>query len=420
MRIVWLSHFVPYPPRGGNVQRSHHLLRQAAAHHEVHLVALNQRAMLPTPDAVERACASLRGVVASLSVFPIPADRSRLAWYRLALRAFGDRRPYDVLWLRQPAMHTAIQALLGSRAGVDLVHVDTLGLWQYLPAGINAVTVLNHHNVESQLTARRAALESHSLRRLYLARDAAKLRRTEEDCAAAASLNLVVSSLDGERLREVAPNAAIAVVENGVDTEYFRPADHDGAPGHLLFVGSMGWYPNAAAATYLVRDIWPVLVRQDPQLRLTLVGPSPPPSLRKAAATDPRICVTGFVDDVRPYFAGAQIYLCPIQDGGGTRLKVLDALAMGRPVVATSLAVEGLGLEPGIHFLPAETPQQFAQQVARLRSTAQLRADLATAGRHVVESRFSWSVIGHHLRRAYAGALATATGHATSQAVTLR
>ena len=406
MRLLWLAHFVPFPPRGGNLQRSHNLLRWAASRHEVHLVALTQRAILPSDEDLADAKNALQPWLATMTVFDIPSDRSRARWWALAARAFFDPRPYEEVWLAQPAVHQAVTAVGRRVGGFDLVHADTLGMAQYFASAPGSATVVNHHNVESHITERRAQRDRNMFRRAYLARDAAKLRVSERRVCPLVSLNITVSALDAERLRVVAPGAVVEVVENGVDTEFFRPSGADPAPGTILFVASMTWYPNAEAARYLIREIWPRLRMSDPDARLKVVGPGPPAELVHLAQNDDRFSAPGLVDDVRPYFDEAEIYLCPIRDGGGTRLKILDALAMAKPMVATSVAVEGLGLEDGVHFLLAETPEAFVEQVGRLRREPTLRQRLGAAGREVVEARYAWSVVGLHLESAYSRALA--------------
>jgi glycosyltransferase involved in cell wall biosynthesis len=406
MRLLWLGHFLPYPPRGGNLQRSHHLLRVAAELHEVHLVSLTQRAILPSSESVREACDALRPLVASLSVHEIPADRSRARWYGLVVRALFDWRPYDELWFAQPTLHEAVAALVRSHGPFDLVHADTLSLWPNARRAAPAPVVVNHHNIESHIMRRRAEREPHPLRRLYFARDARKLARAEARVCPRAAMNLVVSDLDGQRLRQTAPGARVRVVDNGVDTAYFRPTAAPGRPGDLVFVGSMSWYPNADAARFLVDEIWPPVRASDPSVRLTVVGPNPPPDLLASASGDERLTITGFVEDVRPFLDDAGIYVCPIRDGGGTRLKVLDALSMAKPLVATALAVEGLGLEPEVDYLAAESPVDFVRQIGRLRRDPDLRARLGSGGRRLVQERYAWPAVGKKLAAAYDAALA--------------
>jgi glycosyltransferase involved in cell wall biosynthesis len=166
---------------------------------------------------------------------------------------------------------------------------------------------------------------------------------------------------------------------------------------------------------YFLSEIWPALTADDPSRHVTFVGRDPPPELQ-AAARDPRIAVTGRVDDVRPYLDAASIYVCPIRDGGGTRLKVLDALAMARPVVATALAMEGLDIVAERHYLRAETPVEFVAQVRRLERDAALRRRLGEAGRDLVVRRYAWGTVGRKLDAAYG----LAAGGARSAAATAR
>ncbi|HXQ29622.1 MAG TPA: glycosyltransferase family 4 protein, partial [Gemmatimonadales bacterium] len=174
------------------------------------------------------------------------------------------------------------------------------------------------------------------------------------------------------------------------------------------FVGTLNWYPNQEAIRYFLSDVWPQLLADDPERRLTVIGRDPPPFLL-AAARSGTVSAPGFVDDVRSYLADAAIYICPIRDGGGTRLKVLDALAMGKPVVGTGLAVEGLDLVEEEHYLRAESPDAYVRQIRRLEKDPALRERLGRTGRRLVEERYSWDVIATKLCEAYELARRTAS-----------
>jgi sugar transferase (PEP-CTERM/EpsH1 system associated) len=397
LRILWLSHLVPYPPAGGAPQRSYHLLRQAASRHEVHLLALNQSVLLPSPKHVEAAIHHLGGWCAGVSVHPIPWDRWRPGRVARAAQALFSTEPYAVRWLRSTEVRRRLRVWLRAQP-FDVIHVDTLGLAPYTNDTGGTPIVLTHHDVESHLAARLAERDTHRLRRCYRRLDAAKLARFERRVCRSVAMNLAVSVLDAERLAAVAGPVRTVVVENGVDVEYFRPAE--GRGDGLVFAGSLDTYPNRDAVAHFLKDIWPLLLAERPQRRVTLVGRSPAPEAL-AAARDPRVRVTGRVDDVRPYVAGAAIYVCPIRVGGGTRLKVLDALAMGKPVVATATAVEGLELRAGEHYLRAETPPEFVAAIGRLEEDAELGRRLAAAGRDLAVRRYSWDVIGRRLDEAY-------------------
>jgi glycosyltransferase involved in cell wall biosynthesis len=406
MKVLWIAHFVPFPPDGGARLRTYNLLRQAARKFDVDLVALNQRVNLPTSEAVANAVERLRSIVRRVSVFPLPRDTSRPRKLVTAAMSYASPAPYGTQWLSSGPLRDYLRETADTTRH-DLVHLDTVDLWQYRNPFRGRPIVLNHHNIESQVAARRAEAERNPLVKHLLSRDAGKIAALERKAVAAVSSNLVVSALDGERLLSVSPQARVRVVENGVDTEFFRsdPSARR-VPKSLVFVGGMNWHPNRDAVVWLVEDIWPALLRDDPGRALTLVGRFPPRPAREAAEADTRIRITGFVPDVRPHLDAASVYICPMRIGGGTRLKILDALAMARPLVATRVAVEGLDLEAERHYLPAETPEEFVRQVRRLDESLDLASRLAAAGRVLVEEKYEWERIGMRLESAYRDAVA--------------
>jgi len=417
LRVLWLSHFLPYPPTGGALQRTHHLLREAARRHEIHLVALNQRAILSTAGAVAEAVEHLSGLCSKVEVFPMKWDSS--SWRRMMVRAgsFFTPTPFETNWLASPRLRDRVTLLLHQR--FDLIHVDSIGLMPFVAARRETAVALTHHNVESQLVRRRAEMEQRPLHSLYLHREATKLEEWERRICPEVAVNITVSHLDRARLTSVAGDVRAVVVENGVDVDYFQPGV-SGVPerGGLIFAGSLGWFANHRAIAHFLEDIWPALRADDPNRTVTFAGRDPPPEL--LSLKDPRVIVTGAVPDMRPYLDAASIYVCPIREGGGTRLKILDALAMGKALVATGLAVEGLDLTAEEHYLRAERPSEYVEQVRRLESDPALRRRLGTAGRTVVVERYSWAVIGRKLDAAYQLAMAARTPTLRPEAVTLR
>lgn len=404
MKILWLSHFLPYPPKGGALQRSHNLLLQAARRHEVHLVSLNNAKILSSPGEIGEAVQFLKTVCATVQAFPIPSDAAQWRWAAMTAASYFRPTPYDVNWLRNREMQRHLETLSRSDR-FDLVHLDTVGLCPYGAAFPGTPLVLNHHNVESHMMRRRAENEAIGPQKLYFRREASKLRRYERNRCPECALNLVVSELDGARLKETVGDVRVSVVPNGVDMEYFQSRAASGrAREGLIFAGGMDWYPNREAVRFFLKEIWPMLLADGKGRRVTFLGKHPPRELIEAAK-DPSIRAPGFVDDVRPYLDEAAIYICPIRDGGGTRLKILDALAMEKPLVATGLAVEGLDLKDGVHYLKAETAGDFARTVRRLEDDVALRQTLGAAGQRFVRDRFSWNVIGRTLIGAYQDAI---------------
>lgn len=399
MKIGWISHFFPYPPAGGALQRSYHLLRETASRHEVDLVALRKDRDRPSPDAVESDYAPPSAFCRSVEVFPIPAEVAPLGRQRVLLSGFWDSDPYDDRWLASPELEAHLASAAPSAAW-DLMHLDTIGLAQYGECVPAVPRIMNHHNVESHMMARRAEQADGLFEGWYMRREAEKLARWEREWCGAYRENLVVSELDGRRLEDTVPGVSWRVVPNGVDTDYFRPGEpEDRGREGLIFVGRMSWYPNRDAVEWLLEDIWPALAADDPTRSLTLVGSSPPPDVERYPESEIR--ATGFVPDVRPYMNRAAIYVCPIRTGGGTRLKIVDAMAMGMPLVATGMSVEGLDLEEGRHYLRAESPREFVEAVAKLEEDDRLRGTLAAEARAEAVERFSWSRIGHTLEAVY-------------------
>jgi polysaccharide biosynthesis protein PslH len=400
MKILWLSHFLPYPPKGGALQRSHNLLRQVARRHEVHLVSLNQRKNLPTPDTVEEAIDFLKNLCKRVEVFPIPSDAPRWRWVMMTTASYLRLSPYDVNWLTNIDMERYLENVSKTEK-FDLVHVDTIGLYPYVSPFSGTPVVLNHHNVESHMMRRRYEKETNRLKKIYFHRESSKLERYEREVCGKCAVNLVVSDLDGIRLKENAGDVRVSVIPNGVDVEYFRSKEQNAIRrGGLIFAGAMDWYPNREAVRFFLKDIWPKLLEEKPGRRATFIGRKPPQELLEASKHS-AIHAPGFVDDVRPYLDEAGIYVCPIRDGGGTRLKILDALAMGKPLVATGLAVEGLDLVDEVHYLKAETAEEYVAQINRLEQDTGLSRSLALRGQQFVQERFSWDVIGEKLDRTY-------------------
>lgn len=405
MRIVWLSHFVPYPPTSGALERSYHLLRHVACRHEVHLLAFEQRRLSAGGSPLAERIAALRGFCRSVEVGTIPAEASPLhRTLTMGLSVLGPV-PGDQAWLRSRAMHRSAGSL-AARMQPTLLHVDTIGLIGYARHFRGVPVLLNHHNVESALVGRRADRETSAWRAALLRREARKRARAEQRVCPNVAMNIVVSPLDGERLNAIALGSHICVVENGVDTSYFTPGADPGAEGGLVFAGTLGWFANRDAARFLASEILPILNATPPVRGLTLVGRDPQ---RGDWGDASRVTATGYVDDVRPYIRRACIYVCPIREGGGTRLKVLAALAMGKPLVATSLAVEGLRLVDGEHYLRAELAPEFAARIRRLEDDPALRQRLGAAGRALVVREYDWSVVGRQMDAACAAAVGGGT-----------
>lgn len=399
MKVLFLSQIVPYPPHGGVLQRGYNLIREIGKYNEMHLLAFVHPDILGTPDLIENSRMVLERHCVSVQYFSLWPKRSTV--HKLA--AFGAGflypKPFSVLAHRSGSYAQAVRRLVGANA-VDLLHVDTVGLAPYRKLAPALPCVLTHHNIESQLMARRAQVETAPLHKLYVGLQAQRLRAYEAEQSPLFDTNIMMSPNDADELRGIAPSVATAIVPNGVDTEYFTPSTegHDKA---CIYTGGMNMYANKDAVLHFLREIWPAVRRDHPDATFYAIGQDPPRELREHAQRDTSVVVTGYVDDVRPYVRKAAVYVVPLRVGGGTRLKVLDALAQGKAIVSTSLGCEGIGVSDGQNIQIEDEPARFAARVSALFGDAAERKRLGTAARELAESTYGWAAIGVKLQRVY-------------------
>jgi glycosyltransferase involved in cell wall biosynthesis len=214
-------------------------------------------------------------------------------------------------------------------------------------------------------------------------------------------MNLTVSETDTQELRKSAPTAPCMVVENGTDTGYFHPMPGLVEPNSLIFAGSYKWYPNLSAMKFLRDEIWPLILREAPETKLYLAGLAPPAWLKEWAASDANVTVIDSPEDIRPWIARGAVYVCPIIDGGGTRLKLVDAMAMAKAIVSTAVGCEGLDVRDGVEMLIADDAKTFAAKTLELLRDRDRAEKLSQGGLALVMRRFAWSLIEQRLVKAY-------------------
>jgi glycosyltransferase involved in cell wall biosynthesis len=406
MKILWLSHFLFYPPHGGASQRSYNLCVRLAKYHEVTALALVDTARTPElfhnwEAQVRAAEADLAANSVKLSVVPRSAGAPLARKVTTELAAIASGVSFDEVYYRSPQLAAELRRWIKDFAP-DVIHCDTVGLSTYLD-DVAVPYTLTHHNVESHMMSRRAERADSAWERLLFRRESGKLAQREKIAGNRAAANFVCSALDGERLSGLGVHAPTFVIPNGVDTTYFRPDPSiEAEPGRLIFVGGMTWYPNRDAMTFFAREVWPRLVAKNGQLTFDLVGRSAPAECQELARQDSRFRVHGFVEDVRPYLNRAEIFVCPIRDGGGTKLKVIDAMAMGKAIVAHPTACEGIDLVNGVDVVLADEPESFADRILDLLSDLQRRKDMARAARQRAVEQFDYDAIGKRLAEHYA------------------
>jgi glycosyltransferase involved in cell wall biosynthesis len=323
---------------------------------------------------------------------------------RLAARAAGSLlagEPLSVTIFRSEEVRRALRRRIQS-VPFDVIHFDTIGLADYLDDVDGLPAVMTHHGAESAMIRRRIRHEPNWVKKAFFVAEWKLLERYERRMCGRFPVNVTMSDHDTRLLAGVAPQARFEVVANGVDVDFFAPARRSAART-LIFAGRLDQYSNRDAIVHFMREIWPGVVQRYPDARLHLIGANAPRMLEEMAARDPRVKLHGFVPDVRPFFADATAVVCPNRDGGGTRIKVLDALAQGMPIVSTTICCEGIDVEPERDVLIADTPQAFVAQIARVFDDPTLRTRLAVNARALAERRYSWNALACRLVELYEG-----------------
>jgi glycosyltransferase involved in cell wall biosynthesis len=401
MRIAFVTQIVPYPPHGGILQRGYNLLRELGREHHVDLIAFHHPDEIPPGEAVEESKAALRRLCASVEYFPLWPKRSAAHKAAALLAAWPSPLPFSVLAQRSAGVRRRLAALCASAAPPDIVHLDTIALSPYRDVCGSVPVVVTHHNIESQLMERRAEVETGILGRHYVALQARRLRRYEIEQSPRFPLNIMVSEADAAQLRALAPGARTVVVPNGVDTEYFQPRPGEETPA-VIYTGGMNMFANRDGVEWFLDRIWPAVKAAVPGVRFFAIGQRPSPRVLEAVAADPAVEAPGFVPDIRPWVARSAVYIVPLRVGGGTRLKMVDAMAQGKAIVATRVGAEGIAGEDGRHFVLADDPDAFAARVVHLLRDEEARRRLAAAAREQVVRVYAWPLVGRTLAAAYA------------------
>lgn len=407
-RILWLSHFIPYPPKGGMLLRSYNLLKQTAAENSVTLVALAREdtmsGMYSTfADALADSQLALDCVCEEVELVATDVGKEGASGARVALTSLLRWSPYSVDWFSCENFRAAVDRQLAN--DWDVIVADTVSLAQFLPSAAEGLLVMDHHNIESDMMLTRAKRERNPLKKAYFFTEYLRLVSYERRECPKYDLHITCSDVDSELLRTKIPSIRVETVPNGVDLSYFKVGapQADSTPSSpksagLVFVGGQGWYPNSDAMKFFAFEVWPLLKKIRPDVTFDLIGKNPSGDLLGLSERDPTFRVHGFVDDIREIVADAAIYVCPIRDGGGTKLKVLDAFSMGKAMVAHPKAVEGIDVEAGENVVLAESASHFANEIANLLADHDRIMRLSSNARALVENSYSFDAIGRDFR----------------------
>lgn len=392
MRILFLSPRQCWPSVSGAKLREYYFARALGRRASLTYVFFSEPGAPPVTAANLPFCRS---------IVPVPAPRM----YSPAqiVRGLAGRWPLPAVNYTSEPMKAALAGVL-QKEQFDLVHVDYVNMAPYAPIlerGGAPRLVYNWHNIESELMRRYSRTSDSSLRRLYARWTTRRLAALEKRILRRAFGHVVCSERESQALCHTVPEARIVVVENGVDTASFEPVSNSPAErDRLVFVGSMAYHANIDAAVWFVRSIWPAVRERFPRWRLTLVGWNPAPAVL-ALRKEKNVEVTGTVDDVRPYYREALAAIVPLRTGGGTRLKILEAMAAGVPVVSTTLGAEGLAVSPGRQVLIADRDQDWLEHLTSLVAKPEFWRSLAAAGQELARARYDWEILGASLYNTY-------------------
>jgi glycosyltransferase involved in cell wall biosynthesis len=326
----------------------------------------------------------------------IPAKEGLLFYLRL-LRNLLSPLPYIVTSHYSLSYARAVRDSL-SQFQPDVVLCEWTPYARYVRGLKGFKTLVSTHNVEADIWKRYAENEPNLLRRAYIREQWRKVERFENEALRSTEGMLAVSHQDLERLSTRQSGLQAALIPNGVDLSYFSVMAQPISRRELVFTGSMDWRPNQDAARYFCSEILPLLKQRSEDIECTFVGRSPPDDIRRLANI-PGVHISGTVEDVRPYVERAAVYVVPLRIGGGSRLKILEALAMGRAVVSTTIGAEGLDLVDGKHVVLADDAQSFADAVLQLLSDPSRCQSLATEGRKLVETQYGWDALADRLNK---------------------
>jgi glycosyltransferase involved in cell wall biosynthesis len=405
LRVAVVDEELPYPPTSGKRIRTLNLtLRLAERHQLTYICHRNADA-----DEARRAAQFFAGHGIETVVVgrPVPPKSGPGFYARLAANLLSPL-PYSVASHTSRGLREALRRHAATRP-VDLWHCE----WTPYAEALRAVPgrrVVVAHNVESVIWRRYYETERGMLRRWYVGRQWRKFERFERRALAGADRTIAVSDVDAGRFRRDFAVGRVSVVENGVDTAYFRPAGTRRTAGRLLFLGSLDWRPNLDGVSRLLDDIFPAVRAAEPDATLALVGRNPPTWLRRRVADTPGANLHADVPDVRPYLADSALMVVPLRIGGGSRLKILESLAAGVPVVSTRVGAEGLCLEAGRDLTVTEDTDDLAPALVAALRRPEVMARQAACGRAKVLARYDWGTIADEMERVWLDCVAGARG----------
>ena len=389
LSILYVSHMPPSPPRSGAQARVHGLITQLARRHDLTAV------MLVDNDFDAEECRrAMQAYCREVVLVPNPYGRDGPTKRLLQLRSLASTQSFERLRVTVPALQRALNQVLRAKR-FDIVNLE----WPYLghcdlrqaPSGERVPpVVVDSHEIAYDLGRQFACSGDNLGRRVYAGANWRKLRREELETYRDADGVYLCSAADERRLLDQVPAARTAVIPNAADVAYYQPRPTDPPPDGrtVVYFGLLSTVPNVDGVIHFIQDIWPRVAKAHPHARCKIIGGRPPPSLLTLGGA--RVELTGFVSDLRPHLAAAAAVVVPLRLGGGTRLKIVEAMAMGKAIVSTTLGAEGIEAVPGRDLIIQDEAAAFADAVSRLLADPGLAARIGKSARRLAVQRYSW------------------------------
>ena len=410
MNILFVTKSLPYPPNAGFKKRTYHLIKGLSKDNRVSVICSGNY------EQEKANVEALKECTHSITLIPSTQRHSRI------LNLFSPL-PFNIKRWNSLLIKKAIEQII-KKEQIDLILCDSIYQAGNIPSN-SCYKVLAEHNIESVIIRRYAETENNIAKRTYAFAELRKMRNYENRMWPEFDLCLVCSEEDKKIIQSRISKQSVEVVPNGVDIEYFKPLElirdaergmrnEDGSPhpaprkphnenNSLVYTGEIGWHPNKDAIIYFAREIWPLIKKEVKDVLFYVVGNNPPDEIKKLSEKDTSIIVTGFVEDIREYIGKASVFVTPLRIGSGTRLKILEAMAMGKPVVSTSIGCEGIEVTNGENIIVADKPAEFKDKVIELFNNQQLKTSLSISARKLIEERYSWGKITQKLNNIISG-----------------
>jgi polysaccharide biosynthesis protein PslH len=400
LSILFVSQTPASPPRFGAQARVHGLMTQLARRHDLTAVTL-----VDDEFDVEECRRAIQAYCREVVLVSNPCVRRGLAKRLLQLQSLASTRSFERLQVMVPAMQRALDRVLRATrfdiVNLEFTFLGDCDLRQAPPGERLPPLVVDSHNIDYDLARQYARAGNSLTRRLYAEANWRKLRREELGTYRNADGVYLCSAADERHLLDQLPGVRTAVIPNAADVEYFHPRPTDPPPDGrtVVYFGLLSYVPNVDGVIHFVKDIWPRIAETHPEARCKIIGGRPPQSL--LALAGPRVELTGFVSDLRPHLAAAAAVVVPLRLGGGTRLKIVEAMAMGKAIVSTKLGAEGIEAVRGRDLLVEDEPAAFADAVNRLLAEPGLATRIGQSARQLAVERYAWSGAARALESFY-------------------